>query len=134
MNFRDAPAVKSGEVHGYIDDPCERYVEGMKVIIGAAELRAYLANWPFLAQDAIKQAARLKDKDVLDMQKNRNVDSEGERVAKRYGCILIPERMLILTQISDQFKAPAGAVYIRLWETGEHDRLMALGGGALRRK
>jgi len=124
--IKDAPAVKSGEVRSYVDEPDARYVEGLKTITGADELRAYLKKWPFLAADAIEQAKGLTDADVLDMQKNRSVEAEAERCAMRYGRILIPGRMIALTMLAQQFKAPAGCVYIRLWETGEHDATMKL--------
>jgi len=125
--IKDAPAVKSGEVRGYTDDPCARYVEGLKTITKADALRRFLKKWPFLAADAIAQAKGLTDADVLDMQTNRKAEGEeAVRVVERYGCILLPGRMISLSMISERFKAPAGCVYIRLWETGEHDKAMLL--------
>lgn len=120
----NAPAIKSGEVLSYVDEPCERYANGMSMILKAKELKAYLAKWPFLAADAIAQASKLTDANVCDMQKNRKNEKDGERIAERYGCILVPGRMMTLTMFAEQFKAPTGLVYIRLWTTGEHDRLM----------
>jgi hypothetical protein len=122
----NAPAIKSGEVLSYVDEPCERYAKGLNPILKAKVLRAYLAKWPFLAADAIEQAKNLKDRDVVEMQADRKNEAAGERIAERYGCILVPGRMMTLTMLAQKFQAPTGLVYIRLWTTGEHDRLMKL--------
>ena len=119
-----APAVKSGEVRGYIDEPVARYVDGLRTITKADELREYLQQWPFLAADAIEQAARLTDADIQDFQKNRAKESEAQRITETYGAILMPGRMIALTILGMQFMVPTGCVYIRLWTTGEHDRYM----------
>lgn len=130
MTFlNDAPAVKSGEVLGYGDEPVKRYVEGLRTITKADELRAYLAQWPFLAADAIEQARDLTDANVQDMQKSRMQEGEDAvRAVALYGFILIPTRTLVLTEMSQQFHVPTGAAYCRLWETGTHDEHMALEG------
>lgn len=122
----DAPAIKSGEVLSYVDEPCERYVKGLNPILKARALRTYLAKWPFLGADAIEQAKNLKDRDVVEMQADRKNEVAGERIAERYGCILVPARMMTLTMLAQKFQAPTGLVYIRLWTTGEHDRLMKI--------
>ena len=83
-----APAIKSGEVLSYVDEPSRRYVDGLKLILKADELRGYLARWPFLAADAIKQAKKLTDADVQYMQRYSNDESKGEEVARRFGCVL----------------------------------------------
>ena len=124
--IEDAPAVKTDEVRGYLDDPSRRYAAGLKKLKTAADVRAFLATWPFLAADAIKQAEGFTDEDVTAMQRCRHLRNPKklEAAITKYGLVLIPARLLTLTEFALQFKAPEGAVYLRLWETGEHDRLM----------
>lgn len=124
--IEDAPAVKSGEVLSYLDEPSRRYAAELQEVKTAAELQAHLKGWPFLAADAIEQAQGFTDKDVREMQRSRRLRNPKklEAAITKYGLVLIPARLLTLTEFALQLKAPEGAVYLRLWETGEHDRLM----------
>lgn len=124
--IRDAPAVKSGEVLSYVDEPVDRYVAGLKLITKADELRAYLAKWPFLAADAIEQARDLTDDDIQYMIRYRADEEKGYEVAMRFGAILIPTRCVRLSSVAMELKVPTGLVYVRSWNTGEHDELMRL--------
>ena len=123
--MNEAPAVKSGEVLGYLDDPSRRYTAGLKKVKTKTDLLTFLVGWPFLAADATEQSRGWTDADVRGMQKSRRVRGKGvEAAVRKYGLVLLPTRLLTLTQMALRFTAPEGAVYIRLWETGEHDRLM----------
>lgn len=126
--YADAPAFKSGEVLGYLDGPSRRYARDLKKVKTAAELQGLLKKWPFLAADATEQAVNFADEDVAEMQRSRRFRTleKVKSAVERFGFVLIPARMLALTELAIKFKVPEGAVYFRAWETGEHDRLMGV--------
>lgn len=129
------PAVRSGEVLGWVDESDKRYSEDITNACRAASQRTGGQNlerlltatgrWPVLAKDAIEAVeaaivrARSQGSDAVwfefleGIRKERKGQYSGDDWAGLYGAILMPEKMLHTSLLAGNFHVPFGTAYIR---------------------
>lgn len=97
--------------------PYARVIDGAR---SKDELVAVLEPYALIAYDALLAAAALDDWDDFKtgLRRERKGHYAGDEWATKYGAILMPEIMMRVSIIAEQYKAPWGTAYIRLVEAG----------------
>lgn len=105
----------------YTTDNAGDYVKGLKAAQTEDAVRAFVAEQRFIANDAYKS---INDKsfDWAEFEKGRKLENRGEYAgdgwAAKYGAILMPEILIRVGIVAEQYGAPWGCTYIRLREAG----------------
>lgn len=94
--------------------------------LGAATTFEALQNmavaWKVWAPDALAVVERMTSETFrtfrAGLEKERAKDFAGEAWARKYGALLIPERLMAITIRAEQFGVPFGTMAIRLAEVG----------------
>lgn len=119
-DYTQAPAVKSAEVLGFVDDFIARYGKNVRRAQTAEELVEELRRWPVLAADALAAAESIADGewDVFraGLQSESRGEFAGEAFARRFGSILMPAAMIDIALNAARFNVPCGLMYIRMWQ------------------
>jgi len=76
-------------------------------------------DWRWIAPDALAQAERLSQEDWDFVRRHRKSEGgEALRACELGGCILLPEIMMHVSLVADQFKVPWGVAFNRLYDLG----------------
>jgi len=88
------------------------------------ELRALALAWGRWTPDARRVAGEMAEADFLEfrqgLEKESRKEFTGESFARRYGALLIPERLMEITIRAAQFGVPFGTMAILIAETHPH--------------
>ncbi len=88
------------------------------------ELRALADAWGRWTPDAQLITANMTEAEFLEfragLEKESRKEFAGESWARRYGVVIIPERLLEITIRAQQFGVPFGMMAIRIAETHPH--------------
>ena len=118
--------MKRFQITYYTEDPSKEYVLALRKVKTAKELIAILEYYKPLNPKGLQQAKKMTDKDVVDMHRDwKKASKPGlsekwvDTFVKRFGEVLVPDRLLQTALVAEKFKAPWGTAYIRLKETGK---------------
>lgn len=112
----DCPAIKSREVLGWTDETLARYRKDLEGATNVTELQDALRRWPTLAPDALAACPQTDEEFrsfKLGMSKERAGHFAWEEFVKKFGAVLMPERMLEIAFLSARCNVPFGVAYIR---------------------
>lgn len=105
----------------YLSEPAEDYQRALDAASDHEDLRSALEEWTWIASDAMDAAPT----DAQDFQEfkaglaqERRGRFAGEAWAECFGAILMPELMLRVSEVADQFGVPWGCAFLRLREEG----------------
>ncbi|HTG95783.1 MAG TPA: hypothetical protein VL866_24495 [Pyrinomonadaceae bacterium] len=108
----------------YISEQDRDYAKSLKAAQTHDALKAHVSAWRSVADDAFKQVAA-ESFDFAEFQEGRKKESRNEYAgdgwAMKYGAILMPEIMIRVCVVAQQYGAPWGCAYIRLKEAGVID-------------
>jgi hypothetical protein len=108
----------------YISEQDRDYVKSLKAARTVDALKSHVTAWKQLASDAYEQttAASFNFDDFRQgrLKENRN-QYAGDEWAMKYGAILMPEILIRVAIIAQQFGVPWGCAYIRLKEAKQID-------------
>ena len=86
------------------------------------DLLAVVKKYAEVAIDAVHATEKMDDNAFVEwrgaLRKERRGEFMGEALMERFGAILMPETMLKVSLVADQFKVPWGLAYNRLREVG----------------
>jgi len=107
---------------GYADDIFTDYAKALDDAKTLTALRVTTRLFALVAADAVEVADKMNEGDFEDwevaLRKERGGVFMGEALAERFGALLMPETMLRVSMVADQFKVPWGLAYHRLVEAG----------------
>lgn len=105
----------------YFSENDTDYVAGLKAAQTEDTLKDFLKQQRFIASDAYK-AATSDGFDWEEFQRGRKIENSGrfagEEWAAKYGAILMPEILIRVGVVAQNYGAPWGCAYIRLREAG----------------
>ena len=112
-------AIKDRPV-SYLDELASDYRDQLDGVQSLPDLKAVMAKWEPVAGDAFDTVAGMTKADFADFQggfaKERRRRFAGVAWAERFGAILLPEMLLRISVLADQFSVPEGALFIRALE------------------
>ena len=104
----------------YLSEQDAEWAKQLRATKTLPELRALTVAWGAWTPDARKVAEKMAEADFMEfrqgLEKESRKEFAGESWAKRYGAILIPERLMQITIRAEQFGVPFGAMAIRLYD------------------
>lgn len=107
----------------YISEIPEEYSKELSAAKTPAALRSVTKKYKLVAADADAIAASMDDETFLQWRKALGMERRGqfmgEENAELFGPILMPEIILKVSMVADQFKAPWGVAYHRLRDAGK---------------
>lgn len=108
---------------GYLSEPVKEYIEAIDLTKNKTELIRAIRKFKLVANDALERVSkedfnfnefmegRLKDKKSV---KEKKYGWEGcEEWAKKYGCVVMPDVLFMVTMLAERFKVPWGVGYIQ---------------------
>ena len=107
---------------GYLtDDPAPEYARSLWGAKNLLALRAVLAEYKAIAQDAFKAIPK-SEAEFAEWRRGLALEHKGtfagEAWAKRWGMVLIPAIMLEASMVAEQFHVPWGCAFIRMRNLG----------------
>lgn len=106
----------------YTSDTLKDYVDGLSNAKRLADLQTHVQTYQRVADDAFKITRDMKAEDFgvwrRGLSKERKGEFAGEEWAEKYGAVLMPEILMKVGMIADQYGAPWGCAYIRLRDVG----------------
>jgi hypothetical protein len=108
---------------GYYSEPVKPYCAAIAAAKSPEELREKIRGFSLIAWDALKAAnGIISGADWQEWRRGLRIERKGEfageEFARRYGAILMPEIMVRVTMLAEQYTAPWGTAYIRAREAG----------------
>ena len=99
-------------------DQDAEYAASLTTCDSADDVRALLIAYRPLVLDALLVAAKMTAEDFrvfrIGLKQERRGKYAGDEWMHRFGAILMPQPMMTVTQIAQQYKAPFGVTYQRL--------------------
>ena len=104
------------DIHDFM---LENYTYFINHVDSVEKLREGLRQLSPITDDALKVAESMSEQDFAYFKENLPAYREGTKTDKKYGTLLIPNRILAvgLLGLSERYGAPDGAVLVRLMET-----------------
>lgn len=106
----------------YTSDTLKDYVDGLSNAKRLADLQTHVQTYQRVADDAFKITRDMKADDFgswrRGLVKERKGEFAGEEWAEKYGAVLMPEILMKVGMIADQYVVPWGCAYIRLRDVG----------------
>lgn len=106
----------------HFDEIPEQYREALDKATTLPKLLAAVKLYGEVAIDAVQIVEKMTAADFYDWQaalkKERRGTFMGEADMERFGPLLMPETMVKVSIVADQFKVPWGLAYNRLREVG----------------
>lgn len=105
----------------YLSECDKDYAAGLKAAQTFDDLRDFVKRWRLLANDAYNSVNNKKfdwEEFVAGRKMENRDEYAGDKWAKKYGAILMPEILMRVSIYAMQFGAPWGVTYIRLREFG----------------
>jgi len=116
INRWEAPSV------GYVSEQDALWSKMLSAVTSLDELQRLGAGWRAYCADAVGQISKMNADDFDDFQaalrKERRGTFCGEAAMNKFGCIIMPEFLMKVSMVADQFKVPWGLAFIRLKEVG----------------
>lgn len=115
------------EVRGYIrihytSDTCADYCAGLTKAKTLEALQTHVETYRRVADDAWKVVKEMDAPAFLrflsGLRKERKGEFAGEEWASKYMAVLMPEILMRVSMVADQYGAPWGCAFIRLKEAG----------------
>jgi len=111
------------------EDVVSNYNDALDAAANRKRLVSYLQAWQEFAPDARAIVKAMTERDFDEwragLTKERSGEFAGEEWARRFGVVLMPERMVRTTVIAQRFAVPWGLAWLRLKEEGVLDGLAA---------
>lgn len=108
------------EVTPTTENPGRKYADEIDRATTTIDLAYTLTRWKRFAEDSLAVAEKMTDKDFSEFRsglaKERQGKSAGAEFAKKYGAILLPEKLLISSLVESEYKVPWGLAFIRCEE------------------
>lgn len=102
---------------GYTTDLCSPYAKDLSSVKTFGELLAFVNRWKLLAGDAFDSVANPAF-DWKEFQAGRKKEKRGvfagEAWSDKYGAILMPEILMRIAIMANEYLAPDGCVFKRL--------------------
>lgn len=106
----------------YASDHNKEYALGLRQCETLGRLKEFLEHWAPFAPDAYKAGIQMDAVDFVDFRQGLIKESQskyaGDRWAERYGNIVLPDLLLHVSVVAQQFNAPWGVAFIRLQQEG----------------
>ena len=107
---------------GYMTDLCKPYADSLKKAKTLEKLLWHVSEWELLAPDAFDSAHSPNfswDKYAAGLAKERLDIYAGDEWGSKYGAIVMPEVLMRIAIIAQQYLVPDGCIFIRLQQTGQ---------------
>lgn len=104
------------------DDPTKEYIRSIRRAKSKEELVKELEYWKLIADDALKVAKKFTDEDFKQFHKDWKKAKDEQPVEwidafnKRFGVIVMPDKLLTASITAIQYHVPFGTAYKRLYE------------------
>lgn len=109
-------------VVSYYSDFAKEYTIGLRQCTTLERLREFGLHWGGLCTDAFDVVRRMTEQDFSIFRHGLAKESKGKYAgdawAVSYGAILMPEMLMRVSMVADQFHAPWGTAFIRLEQEG----------------
>ena len=109
------------DIH-YTSEPEKEYVTGLGKCKSLGELVLLTEKFKRIANDAFLVAQKMTESDfaefVVGIKKERRGQFAGEDFSDKYGVVMIPETMIRVGLIAQQFMVPFGCAFIRSAKNG----------------
>lgn len=110
----------------YDSEPDRSYIKGLDLCRLRAQLIVLCEAYAELFPDAFAQAKTIKDDEAFlqfrrGLRKERRGKFAGEDFTHRFGAILMPENLLRIGMVADQYKVPFGLAFCRMRDLGAFD-------------
>ena len=106
----------------YTSDTLKDYVDGLTKSKTLEDLQAHCQTYQRVADDAFKVIREMKAEDfgtfIKGLRKERKGEFAGEEWAEKYGAVLMPEILMRVGIVADEYQVPWGCAYIRLKDVG----------------
>lgn len=106
----------------YFSDFAKEYTIGLRQCTDLPRLREFSLHWGGLCPDAWDVVRGMTDKDFSLFRYGLAKESKGKFAgdvwATQYGAILMPEMLLRVSMIAEQFGAPWGTAFLRCEQEG----------------
>lgn len=106
----------------YVSDTLKDYVDGLTNAKTLQTLQTHVETYQKVAHDAFEVTRGMNDPDFitwkLGLTEERKGKFAGEAWAEKYGAVLMPEILMRVGIVADQYQVPWGCAYIKLREVG----------------
>ena len=107
---------------GYVDELVADYTKQLQAAQTLAELWEVTAHWEPVAGDAFDVVSKMTAAQFKRWQKGERLERKGryagDEWAAEFGAILIPEMLLRIGVIAQEYCVPDGCAFIRAVEVG----------------
>ena len=107
---------------GYLDDLIADYTKQRQAAQTLAELQQVTARWEPVAGDAFDVVRGMTAAQFKRYQKGERLERKkqyaGDEWAARFGAVLMPEMLLRIAVIAQEYSVPDGCAFIRAVEVG----------------
>jgi hypothetical protein len=107
---------------GYLSEPESDYTSRLTAATNLRALREVVSEYRLIADDAFQQVKPMNGYDFDRFRRGLLSERRGKFAGmagmNRFGAIPMPEIMMRVHMIADQFKVPWGLAYIRLRDAG----------------
>lgn len=114
---------------GYLSECAKDYTAGLKKCCDSLDrLAVFVKEWRELAPDAYAAVfpdgsdKTITEEEFAEFQRGHKIESRGKYAgdewAAKYGMIILPEILLRVELIAEQYKVPFGTAFVRLEEMG----------------
>lgn len=109
------------EITYVTEDPTEEYQKAIRTAKDRNELLKRVKKYAVVADDAIEKVLDMTQDDFVqfkkDLPKLKKATGElAEELVTRWGDIVMPRKMMMVTLVAMEFKVPWGLAYIRCKE------------------
>lgn len=109
-------------VVSYYSDFAHEYALGLQACNTFPRLREFSLHWAGLAYDAFEIVRKMDEASWADFQAGKQKENRGvyagDRWAKKYGAILMPELLLTVAAIAEQWGVPWGTAFLQCEKAG----------------
>lgn len=106
----------------YFYEPAEDYAKKLRKAKNLEQLKTVVQEYKPIAADAFAVVEAMGEEDFelfsFGLKKETKGEFAGEIFVKEFGCVLMPEVIFLVLNISTHFGAPWGAAYIMAKEQG----------------
>lgn len=106
----------------YTSETAKDYTDGLTKAKTLPQLQEHVETYLRVANDAYQVTKGMTKPEFIEwrsgLAKERKGEFAGEPFALKYGAVLMPEILMRVSMVADEYKVPWGLAYIRLREVG----------------
>jgi hypothetical protein len=106
----------------YYSDFAHEYALGLKQCDSFARLREFSLHWASLTFDAWEIVRKMDDQAWAEFQAGKQKENRGtyagDKWAAKYGAIMLPELLLHVSVIAEQYGVPWGTAFLQCEKAG----------------